>query len=138
MIYYTTYYDPEVQDEIIRSLGAPYGFREIFKLGAVGSSRMKVAEYSEAFKKLVERTSDFAVASIALRPKGIMVTVSKSDQNIIWTIPFYRLTIYKTEVLSIHSEGHFLKLQLKQLQNQKFIKKILEHKIRFSEDLSKH
>ena len=135
MIYYTSYYDPDVQDEIIRTLGAPYKLKDLFKYGAVGSSRMTINEYSTAFKKLIESTSDFAVASIALRPKGIMVTISKRDQNILWVIPFYRLTIYKTEVLSIHAEGHFLKLQLKQAQNKKFIKKILEHKIKFGQEL---
>jgi hypothetical protein len=134
MIHYTTYYDPDVQQEIVRVLGKPFGFRDIFKIGAVGSSRMKVQEYSLTFSKLIENSNDFAVASIGLRPKGLLVTVSKRDHNIIWTIPYYRLTIYKTDLLSIHADGHFLKLELKQRQNYKFIKKIIEHKIRFEKN----
>jgi hypothetical protein len=135
MIYYTTYFDQEIQEEIIQTLGPAYGFRDFFKLGAVGSSRMTITDFSTSFKKLIESTSDFAVASISLRPKGILVTVSKSYKNICWVIPYYRLTVYKTDVLSIHASGEFLKLKLHNKQNYKFISKLLAHKMKYQEEL---
>ena len=136
MIYHTTSHDPDINEEISRTLGPPFGFREIFRIGTVGSSRMRVAQYSSSFKKIVEQTSDCAIASIGLRPKGILVSISKNDRNMCWTIPYYRLSIYKTELLSIHAEGQFLKLELRGKQNHKFIQKILEHKIRFEQGLT--
>jgi len=136
MIYNTTSQDPDVKDEIIRTLGPPYGFREIFRMGSVGSSRMRIAQYSSQFKKMIEHSSDFAVASIGLRPKGILVSLSKNDRRMCWTIPYYRLSIYKTELLSIHAEGQFLKLELQGKQNHKFIQKILEHKIKFEQNFT--
>ncbi|MCH2232613.1 MAG: hypothetical protein MK078_00065 [Crocinitomicaceae bacterium] len=134
MIYYTTYHDKDVFDEINRVIGGPYKLRELLKIGAVGSSRMKIEEYSPAFKPLVENNQYDTFASIGLRSKGILLTVSKSHNNICWAIPYYRLSIYKTEVLSIHAEGQFLKLNLKKNQNKKFIAKLLDFKAKYHQE----
>lgn len=136
MIYYTTYHDKEVIDDIDREIGKPFKLWELFKVGAVGSSKMPIEEYSKAFQPLLEKNLDITYASIGLRSKGILLTVSNSHNNICWAIPYYRLAVYKTEVLSIHAEGEFLKLELRVDQNQKFIAKLLDFRARYHENPS--
>lgn len=131
MIADTTYFDEEVHDEINEKLGKPYSFREILKLGAIGSSRMIVDECSSEFYDWVNRNQDLTQASIELRPKGILVVLAKSYHNLSWAIPYHFLNLVKTDFLSIHAEGHFLKLRLRKDQNRKFLIKLIQQRLKY-------
>lgn len=131
MIANTTYYDKKIQEEIINLVGNAFSPLDVIKIGTIGSSRMMVEDYSENFAKFIEINGDITYASIGLRPKGIIVTLSKSYKNLSWAIPYYHLSIYKTELLSIHANGQFLKLKIKKKQNKKLLSKLLLYKSKF-------
>lgn len=131
MIADTTYFNKEIRDKINAKLGKPFSPFNVIKIGTIGSSRMIIEEASPAFDSLTKLNLDLTHASIGLRPNGILVILSKSYKNLAWAISYHHLTIYKTDVLSIHAEGQFLKLKLKKKQNLKFISKILEYKQKY-------
>lgn len=128
MIADTTYFSKQIRDEINNMLGKPFSPIDVIKIGTIGSSRMIVNESSEKFKPLTDLNMDLTHASIGLRPKGILVILSKSYKNLSWAIPYHHLSIYKTDVLSIHANGQFLKLKMKKKQNMKFLSKLLQYK----------
>ncbi len=131
MIADTTYFKEEVRDEIIEKLGKPFSLRDIIQLGAIGSSRMVVEECSPAFYDWVNRNQDLTQASIELRPNGILVVLAKSYHNLSWAIPYHLLSVFKTDVLSIHAEGHYLKLKLRKGQNKKFLFKMMDQRLKY-------
>jgi hypothetical protein len=134
MIADTTYFKEEVRDEINDKLGKPFTFRDIIKLGAIGSSRMVVDECSPAFYEWVNSNQDLTQASIELRPKGILVVLAKNYHNMSWAIPYHLLAVFKTNVLSLHAEGHYLKLKLRQGQNKKFLFKMMDQRVKYLGD----
>ena len=131
MIADTTYFDKDVRDMINEKVGKPFTFFDILKLGAYGSSRMVVESCSPAFHDWVNVNEDLIQASIELRPKGILVVLARSYHNLTWAIPYHYLNVIKTQRLSIHSEGHFLKLRLRKGQNKKFISKLLDQRLKY-------
>mgnify|MGYP000924348591 CR=1 FL=1 len=131
MIFDTTYYSKEIKEEIDLTLGKPFSPINVIKIGVIGSSRMIIDSNSSGFDKLVKLNTDLTHASIGLRPKGILVILAKSYKNLSWVIPYHHLSIYKTDVLSIHSAGEFLKLRLNGKQNMKFISKVLYRKLNY-------
>lgn len=131
MIANTTYYDKKTNDEITTIVGKPFSPIEVIKVGTIGSSRMMIEEYSQAFKSFIEFNLDITYASIGLRPKGIIVSISKSYKNLSWAIPYHHLSIYKTNVLSIHAHGEFLKLKIKKKQNKKLLEKLIDYRIKY-------
>lgn len=131
MIYDTTYYNKDIKEEIEGLLGKPFSPLNVIKIGVIGSSRMIVEEASPAFAKMTNANLDLTYANIGLRPKGITVILAKSYRNLIWAIPYHYLNIYKTNVLSIHAQGEYLKLKISGNQNIKFLNKILDRKIKY-------
>ena len=138
MIINTADIDKELRYEINKMVGRPFSVRAIMKIGTIGSSRMPVTKYSKRFMELLSSTSDTVFASIGLRPKGIIVMVSKSHNNFSWIIAYHHLSVFKTDTLNIHAGGEHLNLLLKQDQNQKFIKKLLERKEAYMQNPSSY
>jgi hypothetical protein len=91
-----------------------------------------ITEVCEPFKNLLN-TIDINYCSVELRPKGILFHINKGLQNFSWAIPYYKLAIFKSETLSFHSNGNFIKVNNKHLakKNITFITKIIEHKNKF-------
>lgn len=131
MIFDTTYYNKDIKEEIENLLGKPFSPLSVIKIGVIGSSRMMIEENSPGFDKLVNLNLDLTYASIGLRPKGIVVILAKSYKNLTWAIPYHYLSFYKTDVLSIHAQGEFLKLKISNNQNVKFLNKVLDRKIKY-------
>jgi hypothetical protein len=131
MIFDTTYFSKEIKKQIDSALGKPFSPFSVIKIGVIGSSRMMIKSSSPGFDSLVKANLDLTYANIGLRPNGIIVILSKSYKNLSWVIPYHHLSIYKTDVLSIHAAGEFLKLKINDNQNMKFINKVLDRKIKY-------
>jgi hypothetical protein len=132
MLFNTTYIDNEITRKIDSILGKPYSFLKSIQLNGTGSHRMMITEVCEPFKNLLN-TIDINYCSVELRPKGILFHINKGLQNFSWAIPYYKLAIFKSETLSFHSNGNFIKVNNKHLakKNITFITKIIEHKNKF-------
>ena len=128
MIFDTSVKDKKVKKEIDNLVGKPFHILDIIKMGTIGSSRMEVLEYSKLFTKVMTWDKQKVQASIALRPEGILVILNVRLSNYSWVIPYRYLSIFKTEVLTIHSQGEFLKLKYSPYQNDKFVDKIIKLK----------
>jgi hypothetical protein len=128
MVYDTSIKSKEIREEIIKHLGKPYTILDMFRVGPIGSSRMEIVEYSKLFSGIMSKGKQAVFANIALRPKGIMVIINVRLSNYSWVIPYHYLSIYKTDVLSIHSQGEFLKFKFYGDQNQKLLQKIMKEK----------
>jgi hypothetical protein len=89
---------------------------------------MEVIEYSKLFINAMNKRKQAVHANIGLRPNGIVVVINIRLSDYTWVIPYHYLSIFKTNILVIHSQGEFLKLKLSEDQNKKFIDKILKLK----------
>lgn len=128
MIFDTSINDKETKKTIEGLVGKPFGILDILKIGAVGSSRMEVIAYSKLFCNVMKWNKQAIFASIAMRPKGLIIIINVRLNNYSWVIPYHYLSIFKTDILVIHSQGEFLKLKVYGDQNKKLIEKILEFK----------
>lgn len=132
MLFDTSIKDKDVKREINQLVGKPFGILEIIKIGAIGSSRMEVLEYSKLFNKVMAWDKQAVFASIGLRAKGIIVVINVRLSNFSWVIPYNYVSIFKTDILTIHGQGEFLKFKIHSDQNKKLIQKILDEKTKNS------
>lgn len=130
MIYDTTYDNKEAKELINDCLGLPYSFFQSLKMGGVGSKRMMIEDVSHNMRNLINRTSDINYGNIELRPNGILVMINKGLKNYTWAIPFHQLVIYKSDGLSIHAQGKYIRFKNNKLyqENTKFLSKLLRLK----------
>ncbi|WP_299056528.1 hypothetical protein [uncultured Polaribacter sp.] len=131
MIYNTTHKNKESDTLIDNLLGKSYSFFEALKKGGVGSKRMIIDDVSVGFKKYMNVVSDINYGNIEIREKGILIHINKGLTNFSWPIPFYQLHTYKTNGLSIHACGNFIRFKNNKLlkENKKIIDKIINLKI---------
>ena len=131
MIYNTTYFNKEAKDIINDLLGYSYSFLKSIRLGGTGSKRMIIDEVSTNFKKYMNTISDINYGNIEIREKGILIHINKGLNNFSWPIPFYQLHTYKTNGISFHAHGNFIRFKNNKLlkENKKFIDKIMNLKI---------
>ena len=132
MLFDTSINDNDVKREINQLVGKPFSILEIIKIGAIGSSRMEVLEYSKLFNKVMAWDKQAVFASIGLRPKGIIVVINVRLSNFSWVIPYNYVSIFKTDILTIHGQWEFLKFKIHSDQNKKLIRKILDKKTKNS------
>jgi hypothetical protein len=133
MILNTTHVDKEHPKKIAALIGDPITFWQSIKKGGIGSKRMIIQSVSPNLRSLMNDVSDVNYANIEMRPKGILVFINKGLQNFTWVIPYYQLFLYKTDTLSIHAQGNFVKFVNNNMlkSNDQFFKKVIAEKVEF-------
>lgn len=133
MIFSSTYHDDDIINSIDNIVGQPFSWLKRFKLGGVGSKRMIIKTCSPKFSFIQNKTADINYGNIELRPKGVIVYINKGLETFAWPIPYYKLVVYKTEGLSVHANGSFIKFRPNKTfkENKSFINKLLDQKINF-------
>lgn len=136
MLLNTTYRNQENEDLIEELVGKPFSLRRKLLLGGIGSGRMVIDEVSPRLEKTLSNGADLNYANIELRPKGILIRITRRHDNFTWIIPYYHLNIYKTEGLSVHGQGHFLHFRSNQMlyNNKSFFRKLSDLKLEFMKD----
>ncbi len=134
MIYNFSYRDREIIQLINDTLGKPFGAIERFKMKGIGSPRFILESASEDVISRLPSDESLVKISIELRPKGIIVHFKKFTEHYTWIIPYYKLTVYNSETLSIYGEATFMKISQKTIKkpHRKFIGKLLDLKAEFS------
>lgn len=89
MVLDTTYYNKEHRQIFENFVGKPYTFFEAIKRRGVGSKRMIVDKVSVNLNPILNTVSDLNYANIEMRKKGILIHITKGQQNFTWAIPFY-------------------------------------------------
>jgi len=135
MILSTTHTNKEAKELTNDLLGFPFSFYQSLKMGGIGSKRMIVEETSQNIADYTNKVSDVTYANIELRPEGIIVLLNKGLNNYTWVIHFRQLVIYKTDRLSIHSQGKYICFKNNMLykENKKFITKMIDLKTIYQE-----
>ena len=136
MILNTTYTNKENDATINNMVGKSFGLWDKLKLKGTGSGRMIISEVSPRLERALLNGPDLSYANIELRPKGILVRITRRLDNFTWIIPYYQLYTYLTNGLSIHGQGEFLHFRNDRFLkgNRDFIKKMLNLKVVFTKD----
>lgn len=135
MVLNTTHTNKENKELLNALVGKAYSFLQSLKLKGVGSKRMVIDNVSPNLKHLLNTVSDVNYTNIELRPKGILIHITKGLQNFTWAIPYYQLVIYKADGSSIHAQGRFVHFKNNKMlkENKLFFDKLLNEKIKFDE-----
>lgn len=130
MILGNNHNDLKVKRLVNEEVGEPFSLVERIKQGGIGSQRMLIKGASEDLAKCLAPDQDLKYASIELRPKGIIVYLRNKVNEYIWVIPYYKLSVYKSEFFSLHADGFKLRFHLGSVfpSNAKFIAKMLDQR----------
>lgn len=136
MILNTTYTNKDNEATIDNLVGKPYSFLTKFRMKGIGSGRMIIDKVSPKLERALLNGPDINYANIELRPKGILVRITRRLDNFTWIIPYYQLYTYMTNGLSIHGQGEFLHFKNDRFlkNNKEFIRKMLNLKVIFTKD----
>ena len=117
-------------------VGKSFSLRKKLKFRGVGSGRMVIDKASPKLELTLLNGPDLNYANIELRPKGILVRITRRLDNFTWIIPYYHLHIYKTSGLSVHGQGQFLHFRENQMlhNNKSFFRKLSNLKLEFMKD----
>ena len=97
MMHDITYHNPETEDLIDIALGKRFSLWKKIKMKGIGSRRMLLKRTSPNFHQYTNKVADINYVSIELRPKGILVHLTKGLKNFAWAIPYYQLAFFKSE-----------------------------------------
>ena len=133
MILNTTHHNKDHKQIIDDLVGASFSLVQKLKMHGVGSKRMIVDEVSPNMQSMINEVSDINYANIELRPRGILIMITKGHKNFTWIIPYYQLVIYKINGSSIHAQGRYIHLRNNRMfrENKKFFDKMLDQKVKY-------
>lgn len=133
MLFDVTHNDKKITELINDCLGSPFSMLKSLKLGGIGSKRMIIEDVSENFRHLINKVSDINYGNIELRPTGILLRINKGLQNFAWLVPYHKLVVYKSDGMSIHSEGKYVRFRNNELlkENKNFINKMMKLKMEY-------
>jgi len=136
MILNTTYTNKDNDATIDNLVGKSYSFFTKLRMKGIGSGRMIIDKVSPKLNRALLNGPDLNYANIELRPKGILVRITRRLDNFTWIIPYYQLYTYMTNGLSIHGQGEFLHFRNDRFykNNKEFIRKMLNLKVIFTKD----
>lgn len=136
MLLNTTYKNEEHEEMMRNLVGKSFSLKRKLMMRGVGSGRMVIDEASPKLERTLMNGPDLNYANIELRPKGILIRITRRLDNFTWIIPYYHLHIYKTEGLSVHGQGQFLHFRENQMlyNNKPFFKKLSSLKLDFMKD----
>ena len=131
MLYSSTHKNTDAEKEVDQLVGKSYSFFTAIKMKGTGSKRMIVEKVSPNLQKVVNLVADLNYGNIELRPRGIVIHITKGLKNFSWAIPYYQLVIYRSGRFSIHADGKFVQFKSNKLlkENKKFIDKLITLKI---------
>ena len=130
MILNTTHIDKEKRTVINKLVGNSFSLWEgLFK--NKGSHRMIISSFSENFNKFFKTYNNLLYSNIEIRKKGVIIRISINYKTISWLIPYYKLTIYNSDLFSIHSNGNFIKFRKDKYYqiNKQFIRSLINEKV---------
>jgi hypothetical protein len=135
VIYNTTLNIKATNTAISIQVGKPFSLLKRIRLGGIGSGKMQIETTSENIRPFLNASHYPTYASIELRPNGILIHINQGLRNFCWPIPYYQLSIYRTEFITIYGSGSFIRFSSNQTKHFNFIKKILDEKIKWSTHL---
>ena len=130
MLFNVSYNDRETNRKIDELVGSVYGLIERFKIGGIGSPKMRILESDSEIESLLSLDNNVDTCNIEIRPKGVILRFRSILESYALPIPFYKLTIFKDKAgeHSIYYDNFFLKVQDYQEPSLKFFTRVLKRK----------
>lgn len=128
-----TAYENKDRDQIINDLvGKHFTVFQMLKMKCNRSKRMIIDDVSPELEPFVNKGSDLTYAYIELRPNGVLIRINQGRKHYTWVIPYYHLVIFKTNGLSIHAQGKFIRFKNDQTNrnHKSFFGKLLNEKVK--------
>ena len=92
MLLNVSYNDPKIKKQINSEVGAPFSLRERWKLGGIGSSKLKITHASIDIHNLLVLDNNNNSCNIELRPKGIIVRFRSLLETYGLIIPYFKFS----------------------------------------------
>ena len=130
MLLNVSYSDKKITKKIDAEVGKPFPLKERWKMGGIGSPKLKIVEASMEIRNLLILDNNVDYCNIEMRPKGIIVGFRSLLESYALIIPYYKLTIYKGNlaVYSVYRDNYFIKVEADTKAVQKFFRKLLDYK----------
>lgn len=136
MIYDATELNDEHREKIREELGAPNDMRESLTEGGVRSGWISVSEVSNGFLRPDHLQPENHHARIELRPTGLLLKLSAGDESFVWSVPYHRLAVYRTEGIALHGDGEFIRMDVSQDDDKAFLQKVQDRRNEYLEQFS--
>ncbi|UOY05236.1 hypothetical protein L0P88_14925 [Muricauda sp. SCSIO 64092] len=130
MLLNVSYSDKKITKKIDVEVGKPFPLKERWKMGGIGSPKLKIVEASMEIRNLLILDNNADNCNVEMRPKGIIVGFRSLLESYALIIPYYKLTLYKGNlaVYSIYRDNYFIKVEADTKAVQKFFRKLLDYK----------
>jgi hypothetical protein len=130
MIYDTTHKNPKIKEAINEEVGKSYSFFSRIRMNGIGSQRFIIEGTSVSLTGLLNEVSDLNYANFELRPRGVVVHITKGLKRYSWALPFHKLVLFYTQNFSVHGEGEFIRFRKNKNFNESlgFLRKLLFYK----------
>ncbi|MFK8037669.1 MAG: hypothetical protein AB8B74_05220 [Crocinitomicaceae bacterium] len=121
--------------KIEKLVGQPFSLTERIKMGGNGSPRFTIEKTSEQIGEKLTTFDNIVFGSIELRPNGIIIHFKNNLVHYIWTIPYYKLTLYSTNFESFHADGEFISFNKTQLEqkHRTFLGRLQNYRLKYLE-----
>ena len=131
MIFNITYEKKDITNEINNLVGVPFSFMTRLKKGGIGSEKMMVIGASPLIEGLLQYDDQPNFCNMELRPKGVIVHFKYRAEIYAWTIPYAKLSLYRSaESYRVYGDAEFMKVT-KMLNGdalKQFMDKLMDHR----------
>lgn len=130
MLVNISYNEPKIKLAIEEEVGKPFGLKDRWAMGGIGSGKLFITETSIDIHNLLVLDQNINQCNIELRPKGIIVHFRSLLETYGLVIPYYKLKIYKgkAEEYSIYKDHSTIKVAAKNKSIHAFFRKISNQK----------
>ena len=110
-------------------VGQPFGLRERFRLGGIGSPKLWITESSPEIRGLLELDTNSDTCNIELRPSGIVLRFRSLLETHALVIPFRQLSLFLSRnVYTVHGAAHFIRVRAGDPEVEAFFRKLQQQK----------
>jgi hypothetical protein len=126
MLVNDSYNHKEVNRQVIKAVGKPYGLLERLKMKGIGSPRMLIVESSPQIDALLKLDNNADWCFIEMRPDGIIIRFRSLLETFALVIPYWKLVLYKTDasIYTFYKDEFFIRVTVSLPGEHKFIKRI--------------
>jgi len=128
-----SYKDSEIDKEINNLIGKEFNLFEKFKRGGTGSRQLIIKKSDNDIYEILSKSYELNKCNIEIRKKGIIIYFRSRQSTFGLSIPYYKLVIFKVDNnhYTLTYDEYFLKIRVETIPDHKFLKKVLEEKVKF-------
>lgn len=128
MLRNVSYNNPQINREILKTVGESYSWIERIKFGGTGSPKLPLLEASSEIAELLNRDNNLNYCSVEICWNGVIIRFRSLLETYGLIIPFHQLSIFKAgnKSYSIFLGEHKIKVEAESQKVHKFFSRLLE------------